>query len=322
MATTVPAIARAGLVRRGWLANKPLTAVGVGMLAVLGVSIVGLLIDPTVITGAPAWLKPAKFALSIAIYSFTFLWLLTYVDGHPRLVRAAAWTTAVAFGIEMVLIAGAAMQGTTSHFNVSTPVHAAIWSVMGSAIVAAWVANLAVLVLLLRQRFADAAFAWSLRLGVLVSAVGMGVAFLMTSPSAQQLAQARAGAGMPIVGAHAVGVPDGGPGLPIVGWSTVGGDLRVPHFAGLHALQVLPLLGVLLTRFAPRWLTIRDRLALIWTAGLTYLSALAILTWQALRGQPLIRPDRATLEVAALAAAAAIAATVTVLVRARRRTGG
>jgi hypothetical protein len=305
---------------RAWTTNKPLTAVGVAMGAVLLIAAVGLIADPTVITGAPAWLKPAKFAISIAIYSFTFLWLLTYVQGHRRLVAVVSWVTAIAFAVEMVFIAEAAAAGTTSHFNVSTPFHTAVWSIMASAIVAAWTANLLVAVLLLRQRFPDAAFAWSLRLGVLISAAGMGLAFLMTTPTPAQLAAAHSGGSMPISGAHTVGAPDGGPGLPVLGWSTVGGDLRAPHFFGLHGLQLLPLLGFLLARYAPAWLTLRDRVILIWTAGLGYLAFVGLVTWQALRAQPLIHPDALTLSTFTLIVVVVAATAGTVLARARQLT--
>jgi hypothetical protein len=187
------------------------------MLLTLAVAVVGIFVDPRVITGAPAWLKPAKFAVSISIYSFTLLWLLTFVQGHPRLVRLVSWATAVGLGVEMVLIASAALLGTTSHFNVGTLPNGVVWGTMAFFIVLTWAIGLLATVLLLLQRLSDPAIAWGLRLGLIVSLVGMAVAFFMTTPTPEQLAAAKAGEGMPVVGAHGVGVEDGGPGLPIVG---------------------------------------------------------------------------------------------------------
>lgn len=56
------------------------------MIVVLAGASVGLVVYSRVITGAPAWLKPAKFAVSIAIYCFTLLWLLTFTAA-PRFAR-------------------------------------------------------------------------------------------------------------------------------------------------------------------------------------------------------------------------------------------
>ena len=210
-------------------------------------------------------------------------------------MRLVAWTTAIALFIEMVIIAGQVVRGTTSHFNVATYLDGILWSLMGTFVVVAWVANLVAAVLLLIQRLPNPAFAWSLRLGLLVSFVGMGVAFFMTAPTAEQLAASEAGERFLVAGAHSVGVEDGGPGLPVTGWSTEGGDLRVPHFFGLHGLQALPLFGLLIAGFGPGWLRMGHRTALVWTAGLSYLGLVMLLTWQALRGQPLISPDSLTL---------------------------
>jgi hypothetical protein len=308
----------AGVLRRAWNIDKPLTLVGLAMAAVLVAAVVGLVIDRDVITGAPAWMKPAKFAISVAIYSFTFLWLLTFITGHRRLVRAMALVTAVAFAIEMVIIVGAAAADTTSHFNVSTPTHAALWSIMAAAIVCVWMANLVVGVMLLRQRLADRALAWALRLGIAISAVGMGVAFFMTSPTAEQISAAHVSGNLPTAGAHSVGVPDGGPGLPFLGWSTVGGDLRVAHFIGLHALQALPLLGILLAKFGPAWLRQVDRVRLIVTAGLSYLAIVVLTTLQALRGQPLVKPDALTATAFVVIILAAAVAVGTIVAASRR----
>src|ERR671913_65461 len=199
------------------------------------------------------------------------------------------------------------------------PLDGALWDAMAFFVVLAWAANLLTAVLLLVQRMPDPAFAWSLRLGVLISFVGMSVAFLMTTETPEQ-AQAAEAAGIdaPIQGTHSVGVEDGRPGLPLTGWSTTGGDLRVPHFIGPHGLQALPLIGFLLTGFGPSWLRQGHRKALVWTIALSYLGLVALLTWQALRGQPLIRPDAATL--GALLALAFVAGTAAsaVMLHARR----
>jgi hypothetical protein len=308
--------------RRAWRTNRPLALVGVMMLLTLAATLVGLVVDDRVITGAPAWMKPAKFAISLAIYSFTLLWLLTFVEGHRRWVALVSWGTAIAFVVEMIAIVGQVVRGTSSHFNMATPFDAAVWGTMGTAIMVFWLLSLVTAVLLLRQRLPEPAFAWGLRLGILVTAVGMALAFLMTRPTPAQEAAAAAGQGMPIVGAHAVGVEDGGAGLPVVGWSTEGGDLRAAHFVGLHAMQVVPLLGWIVASWRAPWLRARDRVALVWVAGLGYLGLTLLLAWQALRGQPLVAPDALTLGVLAALVAAACGAALAVLLRARATAAG
>jgi hypothetical protein len=115
-------------------------------------------------------------------------------------------------------------------------------------------------------------------------------------------------------------VADGGPGIPILGWSTAGGDLRAPHFVGLHALQLLPLFGWLLVRHGGR-LRPASRTALVWIIGLGYLGLVGLLTWQALRGQSIVAPDARTLIAAGLLIASVAIATLIVLIGVPRRYG-
>lgn len=219
---------RAASTARGFLRGAldtswPLTFLGFAMVLTLLATIVGVFVDHRVITGAPVWLKPAKFAISVSIYCFTFVWLLSLVENRPRLVRLAANVTVISFIVEMVVIITQAARGTTSHFNISTPLNSFLWLTMGTFIAFVWGMNLLVTVLLVRQRIPDRAFAWSMRLGLFISLVGMAAAGLMVRATPTQMAAISAGQRPHIIGAHSVGVADGGPGLPIVGWSTVGG---------------------------------------------------------------------------------------------------
>jgi hypothetical protein len=218
--------------------------------------------------------------------------VFTYLPQWVRTRRAVSWISTVVFVVEIMIIDIQAWRGTTSHFNVGSVLDGVLFTVMGLAIVVQTFASAAVAVALWRQQFSDRAMGWALRLGMTITIIGAMSGGLMTRPTPAQLDAARAGNGMLIAGAHTVGAPDGGPGLPVTGWSRVHGDLRVSHFLGLHALQILPLIGLALGRRAWRE-SRRIRVILAVSAG--YIGLFMLLVWQALRGQSVLRPDTTTL---------------------------
>ncbi|WP_031015053.1 hypothetical protein, partial [Streptomyces sp. NRRL F-5727] len=262
------------------------------------VSAGGILLDDRTLVGAPIWTKPFKFAVSFVAYSLSLAWMLSLL---PRAKRAGWWAgtvVTVTSALEMALITLQVVRGRQSHFNQETAFDAAVFQAMGLTVVILWLAALTIAVLLLRTRLLDPATAWAVRLSSLIALAGAAVGFLMVQPTPAQ----RAATDPPVVGAHSVGVPDGGPSLPVTGWAATGGDLRIAHFFGMHALQLLPLLLLVLTALAPRLPRLADpgiRLRLVLTASAAYTATFALLTWQALRGQPLLHPDTTTLTTAA-----------------------
>ncbi len=288
-----------------WHRPSALAAVGLGVVAVLCVA--AMVLDQRTLAGAPIWAKPFKFAVSGALYFATWSWLVSLL---PRFRRTASWLTnllVLIFAAEYVLLVFQAARGHASHFNNATPQDALIYDVMGKMIMGLWGATLVLTVLVMFTKVPDRASFWAVRTGAALSLAGISLGVLMTSPTAQQLARWKAGGTPDMVGAHTVGLADGGPGLPILGWSTVAGDLRIPHFAGMHALQALPLLAIGLLALASRFPRLRDdvvraRLVLVGAAG--YAGLLALLTWQALRAQSVVHPDATTLVAFALLVAA------------------
>jgi hypothetical protein len=262
------------------------------MIFMAVLSLVGVFLDPRIITGAPAWLKPFKFAISIAIYSLTLAWIFGYLTDWPRMRRIVGWTTAIVFVLEVVIIDLQAWRGTTSHFNAATTLDRVLFLVMGTAIIIQTLVSVSVAVALWRQRFTDRALGWALRFGMTLTIVGALTGPLMTRPTSEQLADARAGKGIPIIGAHSVGGRDGGPGVPVTGWSREHGDLRVPHFVGLHAIQVLALVAVGLGWWR-RSEAVRVRA--VFAAATSYAMLFLLLLWEALRGRSVIALDATAL---------------------------
>lgn len=241
--------------------------------------------DPRELGGVSVWEKPLKFFISSAIFGITYSWLSSFIAKGSRWVRIAGSVIAVSLAIELMLITAVAGFGETSHFNVSSPLAITIWSLMATFISLVLVATLVLSFLIIRDRSQVAGVRLGLGLGSLNTAVGMGLAFLMTSPTANQLADFQG-----IAGAHSVGTSDGGPGLPFLGWSTVAGDLRVGHFFGLHAIQVAIALLVL-----AYLLPVALRLPILIVGNFTYLGFVGIVTWQALRAEPFSSPGSLTI---------------------------
>ena len=276
-----------------WKSHAPLATFSAFAALLTVFFLAGVILDPRYITGAPAWMKPLKFAVSILIYSLSMIWMLSHLP-RSRLKTIASNTIIAMLAGELLVIGVQAARGLQSHFNVATLLDGALFSIAGVMISVLWGANLLLAIALLRQPMINAPMGLALRASLVIAMIGMALAFLMTSPTAQQLASWHAGAPIVVSGAHTVGAIDGGAGLPVTGWSTQSGDLRVGHFVGLHALQILPLLAWLLSSTI---LSAARRSRLIAIAGAYYLAITLLLTWQALRAESIVAPSNLTVSV-------------------------
>lgn len=287
----------------GW--NRPMLVTAWAMVPLIGVALVGLVVDERILVGAPIWLKPLKFAVSIAVYGITWAWLISLLKVGKRLAQRVSVVLASVLLLEQALIVMQVVRGRGSHFNVLTPLDSTVFAVMGVSIAVLWTGTLILTILVLRTPFADRATRWALRFGAVISLAGIGMGALMTSPTASQRASMTDGTFKGVIGAHTVGQEDGGPVMAVTGWSTTGGDLRIPHFFGMHALQALPLVaaGLGFVR-SPRLADEGTRSQLVKLAAGLYAGLFALTLWQALRGQAVTSPDALTL--VALAALLAV----------------
>lgn len=297
------------MIRRAFAWHRPLMTVAALMVVVAAACLAGGLVDHRVVAGAPVWDKPAKFSLSILVYAVSWAWLIAHLPRFRRPAHVLGTVVAVALVVEQAVIVGAAAAGTTSHFNIATPLATTLWGVMAASVTVLYLCTFVTSLAVLRLRLPDPALTLGIRAGALIALVGIGLAYLMTSPTSAQLADFHG-----VAGAHTVGAADGGSGLPVLGWSTTAGDLRIPHFVGMHALQLLPVVALLLGvagRRIPALAPDRVRVRLTAIAAVAYLAVIAIVTAQALRGEPITVPSpgiaAATVAVVIVALAAAVA---------------
>ncbi|MEV0200005.1 hypothetical protein [Nonomuraea sp. NPDC050691] len=280
--------------------HRPLLLCAALMFVLTLVCGVGLVIDGRTLLGEPVWVKPLKFGFAFALYAGTLAWLLSKLTKGKRLGWWVGTVFAAAATAEVGAITTQAARGTFSHFNAdqSDPVTLTLVPILTSGVMIILIAQLIIAITVLIQRTAGPALTRAIRAGLGLATAGMliPVYWMVTDVHPRTVTDA-SGARIPMYQGHGIGDPDGH-GMPLTNWSVTGGDFRVPHFFALHGIQALLVVTAILAALAARVAWLRDervRARLVGGAALGYTGLVAVVTWQAGRGQSLIHPDTATL---------------------------
>ena len=227
-------------------------------------------IDPRTLHEVSVWVKPAKFLVSVGIFSLTAAWFWGYVTPERRRSRALRVTAAILVAtasFELLYILLQAGRGMDSHFNFSSPLSIALYGLMGVAAVLLVGTTLPLAWQIVRYpaRGLRGDFVAALAIGLLLT-------FLLGGGLGGYMSQ-QAG--------HSVGAEGGH--VPLFGWNRSGGDLRTAHFLGIHAEQAIPLLAALVAGWsAPaRW-------AALGAGTLAYAALTIAVFLQAVAGRPLL----------------------------------
>ena len=192
-------------------------------------------IDDRSIDGVNPWLKPMKFCLSVMIYCFSLSIILGLIEGFDKMRLWIGRSVAGLMLLEQACITLQAARGVTSHYNIDTSMDATIFTVMGIAIALNTALDSVVfgLIVLVPLAKVPTGVLWGIRFGLMMF-----------------IAAGFEGGTMILKQAHTVGAPDGSPGIPWANWSREHGDYRVAHFIGLHSLQILPIVGLIVDKLS------------------------------------------------------------------------
>lgn len=247
--------------------NRPLAVFGLLNFAAAALLLVLIQFDNHELLGINRWIKPFKFFVSVGIWSWSMAWYLVYLK-NQRAVRTYTWMFVVLMTAEQAAISGQAARGVPSHFNIATAFDGMVFSIMGLVIltVTLWTLYMDILFFLQKEFTVPMSYVWGIRAGILI--------FIAACIEGGYMAGRLS---------HSVGGIDGGAGLPILNWSTQFGDLRVAHFMGLHALQLVPLFGYWISKRNPT-----HSVAFVLFFAVIYFIIFLLLLLQSLNGMPLI----------------------------------
>jgi len=200
---------------------------GLVNLIFAGILVFFFFLKPIEFAGTNAWYKPIKFALSTAILALSVGWYSGYLT-NSRDINIVNWIIIITLAFEVLYITWQASKGQASHYNQSSSFYSFMFSMMALAASIATIAigYIGIKFFIYPIDTIPSYYLWAIRIGFVLFVIFSFEGFVM-------------GAKM----SHTVGAEDGVKGLPFLNWSISHGDLRIAHFIGMHALQLLPLLA-------------------------------------------------------------------------------
>jgi hypothetical protein len=244
------------------------------MAALLLPTLVAHGVDDRLLEGVPVWLKPLKFEASLAAFYLTLSAFYPMAGPAFRRTRKGRFVVGVglvAGTLELLYIALQAGRGIASHYNMSTPLYGTLYGVMGvGALLLVICPQLLALGILQNHRAHPRTplepWVLSVVIGLSLSCVLGGLAGVVLSAQSGHFGNATSG-GATIAG---------------LGWSRVVGDFRVAHFLGLHALQIIPIVGFVVSK----WMGAPGARRMIWIGSGLYAVWVLVAFVQAVWGRP------------------------------------
>lgn len=241
--------------------NKHLTYFGLLNLVGFVVLLLISLFDHRTLLGINIWIKPMKFCISIALFSWTMAWFFHYLPQRKK-VNLISTIIILMLLLEQVLIISQAARGETSHFNISTFYNATVFQIMGIAILVNTIMVIWAFFLFGKAHHLPKGYLRGIRLGLLIFIFASLEGYMMVANMG-----------------HTVKAPDGQEGYFFLNWAKEYGDLRIFHFLGLHALQIVPIFA---------WYFAKDNTGWVNSFAFLYFLLSAGTLWNALMGRGLL----------------------------------
>ena len=238
----------------------------------MGTSLILSGVDARELHDISVWSKPFKFGLAIGVYFLTLAWFSQFIPTSVFATRAGRYLVGIPLfaGMgEMLYIFAMAGLGQPSHFNYSTGFTSFMYALMGIGAMAMVLVLPWMSYYIGKHNPLTHPVVLAIVVGLALTCVlGGGFGGYLSANNGHWVNAAATDAG----------------GMQFFNWTRDGGDLRVAHFFGMHAMHAFPLFALCMPR---RW-NPHLKLSLL-IAFISAYSAFTMMTFiQALQGRPFI----------------------------------